>query len=175
MAALSVILSATIATATQAADDAGLEDAVKATYICKFAPFVEWPPSAFGSPSAPITICVTGDDPVSRTVAQAAAGQAAGGRAMAVRQVAAADGRNTCQVVYVSGPDPQRAATLDEMRGAPVLTVTDASAGGPKGIINFVVVENRVRFQVDLALANQAGLTISSKLLSLAVPGGPKS
>jgi hypothetical protein len=136
---------------------------------------VEWPPSAFDSPTAPVTICVSGDDPVSRTVVRAAPGQTAGGRAMAVQQVAAADGRGGCQIVYVSGPEPQRAAMLDKMRGAPVLTVTDASSGGPKGIINFVIVENRVRFQVNLVLANQAGLAISSKLLSLAVPGEPKS
>jgi hypothetical protein len=51
----------------------------------------------------------------------------------------------------------------------PVLVVSEAAPGAPAGIIRFVPIEGRVRFAVDAAAAQSAGLTISSKLLALAV------
>ena len=36
------------------------------------------------------------------------------------------------------------------------------------GIINFIIVENRVRFEINLIAAERAGITISAKLLQLA-------
>jgi hypothetical protein len=168
------------------ADTTALENAVKATYLYKFAPFVAWPPSAFGDPADPITICVAGDgaagndpageDSVEALLSQAAVGQSADGRPIAVRHLTRTDALKACQILYAAGPRAERVAVLDEARAAPVLTVTDGADGDAgKGIINFVIQENRVRFQVDVGLATRAGLTISSKLLSLAVAGGPKS
>jgi hypothetical protein len=51
----------------------------------------------------------------------------------------------------------------------PILTVTDARAGSNRGIIHFATVSGRVRFFIDEAAAAQRGLSISSRLLNLAV------
>jgi hypothetical protein len=62
------------------------------------------------------------------------------------------------------------AQALDAVRGAPVLSVTDgAKSADAKGIVHFVVLENRVRFEIDVQAASASGLKISSKLLDLAV------
>ena len=53
------------------------------------------------------------------------------------------------------------------MKGRPVVTVTDSGIAS-RGVISFVVASNRVRFDIDDALASQGGLIISSKLLGLA-------
>ena len=53
------------------------------------------------------------------------------------------------------------------MRGSPILTVADNAASG--AIIRFVVQDNRVRFNVDAAAAAANRVTISSKLLGLAL------
>ena len=64
---------------------------------------------------------------------------------------------------------PGRARVLDAARGSPVLTITDVPAvSRTKGIINLIVVDNRVRFEIDLQSAAENGLNISSKLLDLA-------
>jgi hypothetical protein len=52
-----------------------------------------------------------------------------------------------------------------------VLTVSDVRG---LGIINFVVKDNRVRFDVDDEAAAQSGLTISSKLLGFALNVKPR-
>ena len=73
-------------------------------------------------------------------------------------------------------PEQSIAAGLKAVQGAPVLTVTDSQDnGGPKGIINFVIEEGHVRFEINDATASANGLTISSKLLSLAVAVTPRT
>jgi hypothetical protein len=57
-----------------------------------------------------------------------------------------------------------------------VLTVTDSARDEPaRGIINFLIQNNRVRFEIDNGAAAESGLTISSKLLSLAVSVKPRT
>ena len=61
---------------------------------------------------------------------------------------------------------------LQAVAGAPVLTVTD----GPEapGVVDFVMDQGRVRFRLNDQTAADNGLTISSKLLSLAVSVTPR-
>jgi len=169
-ALVACLAGAAIATA-RAADEPSLEIAVKATYLYKFAPFVEWPASAFDSPSSPLTLCVVRSDPFGIALDRAVAGQRVGERPIVVRRLQAPDRSARCHIMYV-GPLPGSSPgdVLSEVRGRPVLTVTDAERDPrSKGVINFVVDSNRIRFEIDDAAAAEQGLMISSKLLGLAV------
>jgi hypothetical protein len=56
-----------------------------------------------------------------------------------------------------------------------VLTVSDGPVvGNLHAVIAFAVVDNRVRFDIDLDAAAQNRLAVSSKLLNLAVRVRPK-
>jgi len=144
-----------------------LEASVKAAYLAKFAFYVDWPPAAFGSPTAPIALCIVADDAFGALVEEAATGQAVQGRAIAVKRLKAVTRESGCHIAYVGGE-----AKLDAVKGSPVLVVTDAQGGN--GIINFVLRDNRVRFTVDDELAAQFGLNISSKLLNVALAVKPR-
>ena len=147
-----------------------LEMAVKASYLTKFAPFVEWPQRSFASATSPLRICVAGDDALGAMLDQAARGQRMQDHPITVARLAsldAATGAN-CQILFV-GKTASGSAMLRGIAGQPVLTVTDRSRGGSGGIIQFVMQGSRVRFAVDVAAANTAGIQISSKLLGLAV------
>ena len=64
---------------------------------------------------------------------------------------------------------PAVARVLAVVRGRPVLTITDQQTEPDAiGIINFVLLDGKVRFQINRADASRSGLTISSKLLSIA-------
>lgn len=140
-----------------------LESAVKAAFLTKFGAFVTWPARAGG----PLQLCVVGDDPFGAAVEQAAQSQRG---AVAVRRLPAVERDSGCDVAYLAGSARQSPGqALAALRGAPVLTITDADRGGPHGMIHFVVFEDRVRFQVDAGQAAQCGLAISSKLLTLAL------
>jgi hypothetical protein len=146
-----------------------VEAAVKATYLYKFAPFVEWPPDAFRFPSDSLVLCVAGTDAVARLVDEAVKGQNVRGRAVTVAHVGASARERRCHILYVAGHGESAVSALDSVRGSAVLTVTDAAREQRmRGIINFVTTDNRVRFEIDLDTALENKLIISSKLLSLA-------
>lgn len=155
---------------TMRGQGASLEYAVKATYLHKFAPFVEWPSPAAEFPHGAFTLCVVGNDPLDGLLERAVEGQNVDGHPIAVRRFPSVTTNPGCSVMYVTGSEPQVAADLAAVRGSPVLTVTDAATDpGATGIINFVIADERVRFEIDTRTASADGLTISSKLLSLAV------
>jgi hypothetical protein len=149
-----------------------LEYPVKAAFLYKFGPFVEWPAVAFDGPAAPFFLCVAGDDPFGPILDQAVAGQHVGRHPVTVRRLPKAEhGGPVCHVLYAAGSKTQPPAQmLTAVQGEPVLTVTDDSHGdGSHGMISFVLQNSRVRFDIDARAAQQSGLAISSKLLSLAV------
>lgn len=149
-----------------------LELAVKATYLYKFAPFVEWPEGAFESPNSPMAICVVGSDPFGVTLDQVVARQRMAEHPIVVRRLAAP--ATGCHIVFIGGNEAFITQALDAVRGTPVLTVTDA-APGSRGIINFVIDANHVRFEIDDAAAARNRLLVSSKLLRLARSVRPRS
>jgi hypothetical protein len=75
-----------------------------------------------------------------------------------------------CHILFLSQSEKERLPRiLGTVRGVPVLTVSETrhflEAGG---MINFVHVDGRVRFEINEAAAQQGGLKISSQLLALA-------
>ena len=148
-----------------------LEYAVKATYLHKFAPFVEWPSPTAEFPDGNFDVCVVGNDPLGALLDRAVSGENVDGRTIAVRRLVRVTGNPGCSVMYVAGSDAQSVPdALAMVRGMPVLTVTDGeTAPNAEGVINFVIADERVRFDIDLGIATADGLTISSKLLSLAL------
>ncbi len=166
MAVLGVALALAIGRPLRA-DDNALEAAVKATYLYKLAPFVTWPASALPA-RAPFAICVVGADPFGPMLDRAVAGQSIGDHPIVVRHVPRAEVSGACPLMYLGGSHSQSVKdALKALRGMPVLTVTDGSAS--PGIVDFVVVAGRVRLRIDDQAAAEGGLTISSKLLGLAL------
>jgi hypothetical protein len=64
---------------------------------------------------------------------------------------------------------PRLGDAIQMLKGAPVLTIGE-TAGFAKngGIINLVLEDNKVRFEVNVRAAKDADLNISSRLLALA-------
>ena len=141
------------------------DTAVKAAFIPKFARYVTWPPSAAGS--GPLAICVIGDDPFGGALDQAASSQSVDGRPLVVKRLSSANGASVCAIAFVDGG--HTGETLAALGRQPILTVTDSRSSSQRGIIHFAVVGGRVRFYIDNAQAQARGLTISSRLLALAI------
>lgn len=143
--------------------DTSLEYAVKAAYLVKFIPFIEWPDSALPA-GAPFNICVLGPDPFGANLDKAAAGQKDGDHAVVVHRMTAPDPAAACQILFVADAAESQVNTSQDK---PVVTVTDTDMR-THGIISFAVVDNHVRFDIDDDAAQASGIVISSKLLDLA-------
>ena len=85
--------------------DLTLEYTIEATYLHKFAPFVDWPSPAAEFPGGAFTVCVVGDDPLGAVLDRAVSGQQVAGRPIAIRRFASVTGNPGCAVMYVTGSD----------------------------------------------------------------------
>jgi hypothetical protein len=154
---------------TSRAQSNTLEYAIKAAYLFKFTPFVEWPASAFAAPNSPFYVCVLGGDPFGSALDQAVGGHQVGDHPVKVRRLQNADGASECHILYFGAARPPAAeVALSKTRGAPVLTVTEQSQGVSGGVVQFVVKDGHVRFTIDTGAAAANRVVISAKLLSLA-------
>lgn len=164
------LLALVLALASAPAPAQPSETAVKAAFIPKFARYVSWPEALTPGPREPFHLCVVGHDPFGRMLDQAAQAETIDGRGVVVRRLASADGAAGCHLAFVQGTNPQETARLLlALRGNSTLTITDSGAGPQRGMIHFTVSGGRVRFFIDDAAAAERGLSISSRLLALAL------
>jgi hypothetical protein len=167
---LAGLLAASMLLAARPALAQPSEAAVKAAFLPRFARYVTWPPPARPGAGRPFQLCVIGVDPFGRALDQAAAVQNIGGHAIAIRRLSSSNGAGGCHIAFVQGHNAQ--ATGQLLAGVsrlPVLTVTDARASAQRGMVHFVIASGRVKFFIDDAKAAGRGLSISSRLLALAV------
>jgi hypothetical protein len=143
---------------------------VKAAFLYNFAKFVDWPPSSFPNASTPLRICVLGQDPFGQELRDIAHGKTVNGRRLEVSNVTDLQQARSCHILFIASSEKRQIKRLlESLRGADVLTVGDTKGFAEQGgMINFVVEDNRVQFEVSRKAAEQAGLKISSKLLSVA-------
>jgi hypothetical protein len=150
---------------------------VEAVFLFNFAKFVEWPVAAFPAANAPIIIGVMGTDPFGDSLPHIIEGKMVNGRPFLIKHLAADSPVGNCHILFVSHSEASRMSAILGQAGAlPVLTVgEDDSFARNGGIINFVLKNDKVRLEIDLAAARKAGVAISSKLLAVAdvVKGKP--
>ncbi|MCP5450994.1 MAG: YfiR family protein [Gammaproteobacteria bacterium] len=145
------------------------EYAVKAAYLYNFAKFVEWPPEVFPATDSPLVICVAGENPFG-TALEALHDKVVEGRPVEVRHMPTATGLDRCNVVFIGQAEQGRfKSVLAELARLPILTVSDiggfAQAGG---MIALFESDQHIRFNINITVARQANLKLSSQLLKLA-------
>jgi YfiR/HmsC-like len=146
---------------------------IKAGFIFNFAKFVDWPPTTFAQPDSPIVIGILGTDPFGAIIDQIVQDKKIGGRGFVVKRLKwGADPKDLreCKILFAGASER---AHIDELvqivRGLPILTVGETPGFAERGgVIRLVLEDNKVRFEVNVEAARQAGLTISSRLLTLA-------
>lgn len=143
---------------------------VKAVFLFNFAQFVAWPAEAFPDADTSLVIGVLGDDPFGSFLDQTVRDERLGGRPFQVRRYQHVDEIKTCHILFISRSEGGRTeGILAGLRQRPILTVSDADGFAERGgMIRFVTDRNRIRLAINLAAAEEAHLTISSKLLRVA-------
>jgi uncharacterized protein DUF4154 len=143
---------------------------VKAAFLFNFAKFVEWPADAFPTGDAPLQICVFGQDPFGGDFEQVIEDKMVRGHHLEIVHPSGVPQARACQILFIASSQKQQIREiLQGIKGASVLSVGDtpgfAKAGG---VINFVLDENRVRFEINPKAAERAHLKLSARLLTVA-------
>jgi hypothetical protein len=146
-----------------------LERRVKAAFLYKFLGYAEFPPGAFFDGSSPVVIGVLDADDLSAELARAVAGRTVNNRPVVVRVLRDTDVQVPLHLLFVGGADPLRVGRMVRQASAAMLVVTECEDGLRQGsVINFRIIDERVRFDVSLDAAERNGIKLSSRLLTVA-------
>lgn len=144
---------------------------IKAAFIYNFARFTDWPDHAFADANSPMVIGVLGKNVFGDNLAQIINGKVIKGHPLLFKEFDSPDEATNCQVLFISSSEQNHLSKIiGRLQDASILTVSETDdfiSNG--GMINLVIMDDKIRFQINNDAAKKAGLTISSKLLSLAV------
>lgn len=141
----------------------------KAAFLFNFVKFIEWPSQAFADDNSPLIIGVVGDDGSSVVVEQIINGKTANGRRLIVKRFSSSKKLTYCHMIFVRASERDNIRQTLAATGPGTLTVGETEnfvRWG--GIITFIVVDGKLRLEINQTSAERAGLKISAKLLSLA-------
>ena len=177
-----VLVCLTLAFTTSAQDSVSNEFRSKANFLANFPSFVDWPDSAFSSPEAPLTICISGEFRFGTVLAQIARSASPHGRRIEIKWIHNDQQLRPCQIIFVSRSEAKRYTKLllaiDRSSALTVGETPDFLDAG--GMITFDFEREVLQFEVNLPATENAKLKISSRVLSLAKrvlrkPDGDKS
>ncbi len=178
LSVLALLISAGMALLPARAEvPAATEYQVKAAFIYNFAKFVEWPEEALAN--RPFVIGIVGQDPFGSLIDNAVAGKTVRNSKIVIRRFPRVEDAADSHILFVSGSEGNNVdRVLKQLGRAPILTVSDTERFAEQGgMVQLIMDQNRVRFAINVAAVERAGLKPSSQLLKLAkiVPGGGAS
>ncbi len=144
---------------------------VKAALLLNFVRYSEWPASAFAGDRSPYVVGVVGRDPFGRDLERAFEGKSVKGRPFLLKRVSSDQEMRECHLLFVSSSERRRLRDLPErLKGSPVLTVGESAEFLDQGgVINFLIKDGSVRFEINPEAAQAARLKLDANLLKVAV------
>jgi hypothetical protein len=166
-AAIATALLCLLARAAYAQEAKPGEYEVKAIYLYNFGKFVQYPA---GSGAEGFRICVLGRDPFGATLDRTLANETIEGKPLQAKRIDKIEDVGDCRILFISSSeDSQLKRILAALQSKPVLTVSEMPEFCNRGgMVQFVVQEKKVRFEVNPTAAEKAGLMLSSQLLKIA-------
>ena len=136
--------------------------------IYRLASFVEWPDGSL--PEGSFRVAVVGAPEVASELERLSEKRKLAGRAFEVKRIEAPSADDEFDLLFVSADEKRGVDAVLAQRTPNVLTMSNASNFAERGgMIQLVTVGGRkVKFEVNRAASEQAGLRISSRLLELA-------
>ena len=138
---------------------------IKASFIYRFIQFAQDPPG-WDSVDA-VTLCGVSSKRFS-IIANALEGKLIGEKPLEIRHLNEKSSMVGCQVLFIDSTK-NRIEQPDTLTSLSILTIGETDQFIRRGgLIRFFESRNKVRFEINVEAAKQAGITFSSKLLKLA-------
>lgn len=148
--------------------EAQFELRVKAAFIYNFSKYIVWDKSDAAYSDDVLRICVVKDRDFFDLVNETVAAKTSQGRVVEVYLLRDRTEIGKCHMAYVSD-ERSIYEWRKELLDSRVITVGEGSQFVESGgIFGFLIVDDKIRFEVNLGAAERKGIKISSKLLSLA-------
>lgn len=149
--------------------DEDLERRIKAVFLYRFPEFISWPETAAQS-AHPFVIDVIGNCSIAGELRQVMLGHPMRGREVDIQQVQESATLTDADIVFICDDERSRLRQLIQAAPGKALVVTESPGALSEGsVINFVLSNYRVRFEISLEAARRRGLRLSSRLLDVAL------
>jgi hypothetical protein len=148
-----------------------IEERVKAASLYKFLNYVDWPPTSFAKGDSAYVIGVVNADDIADELARISAGRSTNNRPVTIKKLHIGDPLNGIHVLFIGRAEKARQPQLlKQSQPYPILVVTETDGALAQGsMINFRVVDDRVRFEVALDAVEKSGLKLNSRMLAVAL------
>jgi hypothetical protein len=155
----------------QTTPESASEEAVKAAFIYRFLNYLEWPPGALANADTPYVIGIADDEDVADELQAIVAHRKVNNRSIVLKRLRGGDDIAGLHILFIGSSDKARqAAWIKSAQQQAVLIVTETAGALEQGsMINFVIVDQRVRFEASLAAIERARLKVNSRMLAVAV------
>jgi hypothetical protein len=143
---------------------------VKSALLLNFVRYSDWPATAFANPDSPYVVGIAGRDPFGKDLEKAFERKTVKGRPFVLKRVSGEQEMRACHLLFVSSSERRRSRELlEKISGAPVLTVGDfPDFLDHGGVINFLIKDGSVRFEINLEPARGTGIKLDANLLKVA-------
>jgi hypothetical protein len=139
---------------------------VHAVFLYNFTKYVQWPAEA---QSGDFVIGVVGNSDIYDELVRITAGKTAGSQKIVVTKFKSADAVTNCHMVFVPATENFEKVQA-KVAGKPVLLISEKPGLAQKGSnINFVIKDNKWRFELNENATRNAGLKIATELSKLAI------
>ncbi len=142
---------------------------IKAAFLLNFVKFMEWPSHISTDTSPLLTICILGNDPFDEAL-KSIENKIVKEKKLVIKRASRLEDVKECQILFISSSEKKKLSEIfTKIDDRPILTVAETKNFCQSGgVVNFIIVKGKVRFEINVDAAERSGLKISSKLLKLA-------
>ncbi len=149
-------------------DAISLEDKIKAVCIYNFTKYIEW---VDDDTTDSFEIGIIGDSDIIFLLQEIAKKELVDNRKIEVIHFQDINDINNCHILFISASENNSLSDiLQKVKDNNILTVSDSMGFAQEGVgINFIIVDKKIKFEINNSAIDQAGLHVSSQLLKLAI------
>ncbi len=143
---------------------------IQAAFLIKFCSYVTWPKEHFSTPESPVIVGILGRDPFGSKIDKIARSSRANGRNIEIRRFTDSSSIGQVHILFIAPSEADQLRKIaSEISLRSVLLVSNIPGFLDSfGMVNFVIISKKIRFDISRTNSENAGLMISSKLLSVA-------
>lgn len=137
-------------------------------FIYNFTKYIQWPAS---QQSGDFIIAVVGNSPISSELEKITANKVVGAQKIVIKKFRSASEVSDCHILYVPGSNSSNFEAIQQkLKGKHTLVITEKTGMVRKGSgINFVLQDNKWKFEFNEQATQDAGLKVSKELAQMAI------
>lgn len=137
-------------------------------FLYNFTKYIQWPATY---QQGNFVIGVYGSSPIVEHLENIASNKTAGSQKFVIKKFSSPEEISQCHMLYLPSGESQNLALIKaKLQGQSTLIVTEQDGMAQKGSnINFVLVDGKVKFELNREVTANANLKVSSELSRLAI------